>query len=71
MEKNQIRILIVDDDPTFSEVIRTIVTKAGFQAVIAKNPADALAANAALERARQETDDPDGAELSHRNPVSE
>ncbi|HEX4923428.1 MAG TPA: response regulator [Bdellovibrionales bacterium] len=45
MDRSQIKVLIVDDDATFSEVLRTVVTKAGFQAIVAKNPADAIAAN--------------------------
>ncbi|MEQ1877131.1 MAG: response regulator [Bdellovibrionia bacterium] len=45
MEKNQIKVLIVDDDPTFSEAIRTVVAKAGYSPIVAKNPGDALAAH--------------------------
>ncbi|MGE3973954.1 MAG: response regulator [Bdellovibrionales bacterium] len=42
MKKNELKILIVEDDKTFSEALKQAIMKAGYTALVAHNPSDAL-----------------------------
>src|SRR4051812_25820951 len=44
MKKNEIKILIVEDDKTFAEALRQVLTKIGYLVTVAHNPNDALTA---------------------------
>jgi len=44
MKKNEIKILIVEDDKTFAEGLKQLLVKTGYNVVVANNPSDALAA---------------------------
>jgi ActR/RegA family two-component response regulator/curved DNA-binding protein CbpA len=43
MKKSDLKILIVEDDKTLSEALKQAVTRAGYQAMVCHNPAEALA----------------------------